>query len=124
MHIFGKNLINMKKYLFLLFSFLTFSIYSQISEKGLPPSFINNIDNKIENISFEKPAMEEIILEDNTKEKDRYRYGVRINTDIDINKDIYLLAWYCPFVDLTKKIKIAPIVGNKIKDDKIGKFII
>ena len=46
----------MKKYLFLLFSFLTFSIHSQISEKGLPPSFINNIDNKIENISFEKPA--------------------------------------------------------------------
>ena len=77
----------MKKYLFLLFSFLTFSIYSQISEKGLPPSFINKIDNKIENIYFEKPAMEEIILEDNTKEKDRYRYGIRINTDSDINKE-------------------------------------
>tara|TARA_B100000686_G_C16167322_1_gene654589 strand:+ start:58 stop:165 length:108 start_codon:yes stop_codon:yes gene_type:complete len=34
-----------------------------------------------------------------------------------------LLDWYSSLVDLTKKIKIAPIVGNKIKDDKIGKFI-
>ncbi len=35
-----------------------------------------------------------------------------------------MLAWYFPLDDLTKKIKRAPIVGSKINDDKIGKFII
>ncbi len=40
-----------------------------------------------------------------------------------MNNAIYLLAWYLPLEDFTKKIKRAPINGNKIKDDNIGKSI-
>ena len=35
-----------------------------------------------------------------------------------------MLLLYFSFLDLEKKINIAPIVGRSIKDDKIGIFII
>ena len=41
-----------------------------------------------------------------------------------INNATYLLLLYFSFLDLEKKINIAPIVGKNIKDDKIGIFII
>ena len=40
-----------------------------------------------------------------------------------MNKAIYLLLWYFSFDDFEKNINKAPIEGNKIKDERIGKFI-
>ena len=40
-----------------------------------------------------------------------------------MNKAIYLLLWYFSFYDFEKNINKAPIEGNKIKDERIGKFI-
>ena len=41
-----------------------------------------------------------------------------------IKRATYLLLWYWELDDLTKKINKAPIVGSKINDDRIGKFIL
>ena len=76
----------MKHILLFISLFIFFSSQSQISQKGLPLSFTQNINSEIENIEFEKPNMEQVIADDNTKEKDRYRYGVRVYTDININE--------------------------------------
>mgnify|MGYP001185250841 CR=1 FL=1 len=85
-YIFGQILIHMKHILLFISLFIFFSSQSQISQKGLPLSFTQNINSEIENIEFEKPNMEQVIADDNTKEKDRYRYGVRVYTDININE--------------------------------------
>ena len=41
-----------------------------------------------------------------------------------IKRATYLLLWYWELDDLTKKINKAPIVGSKINDYRIGKFIL
>ena len=41
----------------------------------------------------------------------------------EINKATYLLLRFFSFEDLVNKINNAPIVGNNIKEDKIGKLI-
>ena len=52
------------------------------------------------------------------------RYKHKIKFTIETNKAKFLLLWFLFEVDLVKNIKIAPTVGNKIIEDKIGKFII
>ena len=41
----------------------------------------------------------------------------------EINNSTYLALRYLPLDDFVNNINKAPIVGSKIKDDKIGKFI-
>ena len=41
----------------------------------------------------------------------------------EIKSATYLQLWYFSFEDLVNKIKRAPIEGNNINDDKMGKFI-
>ena len=52
------------------------------------------------------------------------RYKDRIRFAMETNKAKFLLLWFLFELDLVKNIKIAPTVGNKIIEDKIGKFII
>ena len=42
----------------------------------------------------------------------------------EINRATYLLLSYLLLFDLVKKINKAPIVGNNIKEESIGMFII
>ena len=58
------------------------------------------------------------------RQKINHKYIERKKFAIVINNATYLLLLYFSFLDLEKKIKIAPIVGRNIKDDKIGIFII
>ena len=52
------------------------------------------------------------------------RYIERIKLANDMNNATYLLLWYLLFDDFVNKINRAPIVGNIIKDEMIGKSII
>ena len=52
------------------------------------------------------------------------RYIERIKLANDMNSATYLLLWYLLFDDFVNKINKAPIVGNIIKDEMIGKSII
>ena len=52
------------------------------------------------------------------------RYIERIKLANDMNNATYLLLWYLLFDDFVNKINKAPIVGNIIKDEMIGKSII
>ena len=42
----------------------------------------------------------------------------------DVNKETYLTVKLFPSLSLVKSKKIAPTVGSRIKDERIGKFII
>ena len=59
----------------------------------------------------------EVLSKINQRYKDNKKFA------IDINKATYLLLWYFPLEDFVNNINKAPIVGNNIKEDKIGKFI-
>ena len=41
-----------------------------------------------------------------------------------VNKATYFAVKLFPFLSLVKNKKSAPTIGNKIKDDRIGKLII
>jgi hypothetical protein len=41
-----------------------------------------------------------------------------------VNKETYFAVKLFPFLSLVKNKNKAPITGNKIKEDKIGKFTI
>ena len=42
---------------------------------------------------------------------------------VEVNKDTYLAVKLFPFLSLVKNKNIAPTVGNKISEERIGKFI-
>ena len=51
-----------------------------------------------------------------------HKYNPKKRLAKDINKATYLWDYY--FSDLIKIRKIEPIIGNKISDESMGKFII
>ncbi|MFH2143345.1 MAG: PKD domain-containing protein, partial [Bacteroidota bacterium] len=79
----------MKKiYLLLLLSGMFFysNTFAQVGQGGIPPSFLQqNLNEEIDIITLISPDVNALIQEDETsmKEKDLFRYGVMINTDLN-----------------------------------------
>ncbi|HRS54057.1 MAG TPA: trypsin-like serine protease, partial [Bacteroidales bacterium] len=79
--------INLQKVLlFVVFILAVFSVKSQISQGGTPPSFTYKLTDDYELLEFSPPDLSKIILEDTVREKNGefYRIGVSVPINVGI----------------------------------------